>query len=190
MPTHLVTVAAFDTAVEADLAKNHLEAEGIPACLADDAAVGWFWAMSNAVGGVKVQVAEENREWAVAILEARREKAEAQHPPPENGPTEAEADLASEVDRAEPSEAGLVAQPDDDFPEPSVGDDLAKYALRAAILGLLLCPPLLHIYSVWLLLRMALFHGDVSADSMRKGIAALIIDTMAIVVVVLVIRSL
>jgi hypothetical protein len=189
MPVHLVTVAAFDTAAEVDLARNHLEAEGIPTYLADEAAVGWLWAMSNAVGGIKVQVAEENRERALAILEGRQGMAETQGLAEANPPTDAETDLGTEAG-SESWEPDLAGQPEEDSPEPSPGDNLAKYALRAAILGLLLCPPILHLYSVWLLFRLALFQGDVSADSMRKGIVALVIDTMVIITVVLLIRSL
>jgi hypothetical protein len=63
----------------------------------------------------------------------------------------------------------------------SVGDDLAARACRTAIIGLFILPPLLHLYSLWLLARLAMYPGDVSAAGLRKIYAALAIDVLALV---------
>lgn len=65
----LITVATFDTVGEAQLAKNVLATAGIPAALADEQTVGMLWHLSNAIGGVKVQVLEERAEEAVKVLD-------------------------------------------------------------------------------------------------------------------------
>ena len=45
-----------------------LEAEGIPARIADEHTVGAFWLYSEAVGGVKLMVAPEDLERAARLL--------------------------------------------------------------------------------------------------------------------------
>jgi hypothetical protein len=47
-----------------------------------------------------------------------------------------------------------------------LGDDLVNRAFRAALFGLFFTP--LTVYSLWLLLRLALFRGDLSPAGMRK----------------------
>ena len=64
----LVTVATFLGPGEAHLARSRLEAEGIHAYLADEYMVTMDWLVSNAVGGVKLQVAESNVDHARRIL--------------------------------------------------------------------------------------------------------------------------
>jgi hypothetical protein len=63
----------------------------------------------------------------------------------------------------------------------AVGDDLAARACRAAIFGLIILPPLLHLYSLWLLARLAVYPGEVSAAGLRKTCAAIAIDVLALV---------
>ncbi|MBS0664549.1 MAG: DUF2007 domain-containing protein [Verrucomicrobia bacterium] len=62
------TIASFSQPVEAHLLRTRLEAEGIPAYIRDENLVTLDWLYSNAVGGVKVDVADEDYERAVAIL--------------------------------------------------------------------------------------------------------------------------
>lgn len=64
----LVTVAAFSQPYQAELAKAHLESEGIQAFLSDEYVVGINWFLSNAVGGVTLQVAEPDAVAAREIL--------------------------------------------------------------------------------------------------------------------------
>ena len=65
----MVTIATFDQAAQARLAQNVLQAAEIQAAVSDESLVAMDWLLSNAVGGVKVQVWEEDEDRAVATLE-------------------------------------------------------------------------------------------------------------------------
>lgn len=65
----LLTVASFSTPEEAHLLRMRLEAGGVPAFVADEHIVQTQWLFSNAVGGVRVQIDEEDADAARAILE-------------------------------------------------------------------------------------------------------------------------
>lgn len=62
------TVARFDEASSAYIAKALLENEGITAHVADEHLVGAYWIYANAVGGIKLQVAEGDVERSQALL--------------------------------------------------------------------------------------------------------------------------
>jgi hypothetical protein len=64
----LVTIASFINPWDAYLAKGRLEDEGIPALIVDEYHVWANWIYAQALGGVKVQVAEENMTAANSIL--------------------------------------------------------------------------------------------------------------------------
>ncbi len=70
MSERLVTAGTFGTPIEASIVRSHLEAEGIRAFVADEATVGMAWHLGTAVGGVKVQLAEDDVERAVCVIEA------------------------------------------------------------------------------------------------------------------------
>jgi len=65
----MITVASFDNIEQAELLKGQLEHAGIQAFLADAAVVTLNWMYSNAVGGVKVQIHEDDLERAKALLQ-------------------------------------------------------------------------------------------------------------------------
>jgi hypothetical protein len=182
-----------------------LEAEGISVVLADEATVGWFWYLGNAVGGVKLLVPRAQLEQSVAVLDNVRSARDASADPvlddwtcDECG-TRVNVDLdycpaceAANENRSDMEGLPLTA-PDatgdtaDDLAI-SVGDEIAARALRAAVLGLLACPPVLHFYSLFLLLRLALHSGEVSATGVRKGVVALVIDAVAIISAFVILR--
>ncbi len=64
----LVTVAVFDTLPKADLARSLLEQEGILCVLTDGNLVAMDWLLSNAVGGIKVQVPSSEADRAKEFL--------------------------------------------------------------------------------------------------------------------------
>ncbi len=64
----LLTIAAFDQPATAHIYKGRLEAEGVPAFLADEEIVTANWFYSNAIGGVKLQVQEADAARAAKIL--------------------------------------------------------------------------------------------------------------------------
>jgi hypothetical protein len=76
MAGRLVTVAQYRDLPEAGLAKSKLEAAGITCFLDNEYTVGANWLYSNALGGVKLNVSEENAEEAKAIIEEPTEPVE------------------------------------------------------------------------------------------------------------------
>ena len=64
----LVTLMQFPSAVEAELAKSHLESEGIAAFLGNELASGMMPFLSGGLGGVSLQVAAHDVERAREIL--------------------------------------------------------------------------------------------------------------------------
>ena len=70
----LVTVRRFRDLSEAIVARGVLESSGIPCFLRDENMIRLDWQMSNMIGGIRLQVSEQDAEAAVAILS---------EPPPE-----------------------------------------------------------------------------------------------------------
>lgn len=66
----LETVAVFTGPWEAHIARGRLEAEGIPAYVIHENHIWAAWVLSNALGGVKLQVAVEDAERARQIYAA------------------------------------------------------------------------------------------------------------------------
>jgi len=64
----LITVKSFDTAIEAHIIKNKLEGEGIRAFVMDENIVTLNPLLNFAVGGVRLQVNEEDLDKARQIL--------------------------------------------------------------------------------------------------------------------------
>jgi hypothetical protein len=70
----LITVSRYSFPYEAHIAKSRLDAEGIPAFIADEHTINMQWLYSNALGGVRLQVPEPFAETALNILNEDREK--------------------------------------------------------------------------------------------------------------------
>lgn len=156
MAGKLVTVATFDMPTEAHLAKGLLEANGLEVFLADELTVGVAWHLSNAVGGIKLQVAENDVERATGILAAREDRS-----------IEAGAGL-TEVAEMEESE---------DEPPPSAGDKTVDRAVRAALLALILFPFFpLYFYSLWQLGRLAFSSQKISPNKRRRMRLAVLLN--------------
>ena len=66
-------VATYREAYLAHLARGQLEAEGLPAIVTDEHLVNANWVLSNAIGGVKVQVADADFERASQLLQPTEE---------------------------------------------------------------------------------------------------------------------
>src|SRR5664280_964475 len=63
-------VATFSNSDAAHLLRAHLEGSGITVFVRDDQTVSVDWGLSNAVGGVKVEVPDEDYATAVQLLAA------------------------------------------------------------------------------------------------------------------------
>lgn len=68
IPEHLVTLRSCSLPAEAVAIRLRLESSGIPVFLADEFTVTMDWLLSNAIGGIKVQVAQADVPRACEIL--------------------------------------------------------------------------------------------------------------------------
>lgn len=59
------------------------------------------------------------------------------------------------------------------------GDAQALRAWRAAVVGLLICPPVLNLYSAWLLLELAFLDDPLSSAGTRNYYLAWLVDVLA-----------
>lgn len=67
------TVASFNKPIDAQLLWSRLEGSGIKAFLRDENMVTLDWLASNAVGGVKVDVADKDYERALELIDSGSE---------------------------------------------------------------------------------------------------------------------
>src|SRR5688572_14170049 len=149
-------VAAFDTVLEAEIARGRLESDGIRARIVDGNVVGIAQHLSMALGGAKVVVHESDLAAAREILfspSALVEQEEQELLDADEAPTS----LAREL----------------------TPDEIATRALRASVLGLIFFPPLGHLYSLWLLKRIA--RTELSESGRRARTISLVIDGVVIV---------
>jgi hypothetical protein len=161
MGKRLVTIATFDQAAQARLAKNALDEEGIQSAVNDENLVAMDWLLSNAVGGVKVQVWEEDADRAVAVLERKfgehGEGLGAAPVAPEEFAAEAEAAPQDEGEESppppEPGESDAIAPP-------SEREEYARRLVFTSIIGLVLPP--VAVYALYLLLNALFGAGELS----------------------------
>jgi len=76
----MVTIRAYSTLPEAQVIQSQLAGSGIEAFLPDEMTVQSYWLWSNAIGGVRVQVSQEDAERAEDILqESAADAVESKH---------------------------------------------------------------------------------------------------------------
>jgi hypothetical protein len=159
-----VVVAAFTGVPEAEIARSALEAEGIEAILQGDQLIGVAWHLSNAVGGVRVVVPAAQEERARAVL--------AGLDPGQQAEVEAgEEEAAPALDAAGGAAAG---------PEEGPADLLAKRAWLSTLIGFLILPPLLHLWSLWLLLQARRAGGPRTEAGKRFAFRAVAVDLLVL----------
>jgi hypothetical protein len=162
----LVTVATFGTLSQAELARGHLDAEGIRSFVLDGESVNMDLFLSGAVGGVKLQVAKVDFLAAERLLNSREGKIGEgldDYGLAKSTAITREPDIVrQEPDpRRTPSRpSGITADPDavrddatesDDDRDENEAEALVRTARRAAMLGVVVFPPILSVYSLWLL---------------------------------------
>jgi hypothetical protein len=171
MGDKLVTVATFPTPHEAQLAKMQLESADIAAVVCDEMTVGMVWHLGPALGGVRVQVAEEDAERAESILSGAQPTEKVDHPS-EQLPYRKAASREQELDEIVPTRAA---------------DETARRAFRAAIIGLVLCPGIFHVYSAGLLWSLKTGRQELSVSGRRNFLAAAILDGLVLATLMLLI---
>jgi hypothetical protein len=133
--------------------------------------VNMMWFASNAVGGVKLQVAAADVARAEQLL-ARRQRG--RH--------------VDDYGLENPQRSGQAASDEDEAdgepgPGASSADELVNRAWRAAVFGLVLCPPLLHFWSLCLLAEAFTRQTPVSSSHRAKMAGALAIDVAVLLLV-------
>jgi hypothetical protein len=106
MSDKLVTLAMFQNPVEAQIAKNRLEAEGIRVLLTGDDAGFVFSGLGGVSGTVHLEVSEENYPKAIALLESFDENEDKE--PDQQPPTTAI--RKGDVSKSDPTEAATDIQ--------------------------------------------------------------------------------
>jgi hypothetical protein len=165
-----VTIASFTTAAEAEVARVSLENLGIPCVLADAETVSMMWLWSNSVGGVKLLVAESNAARAAKLLHRRHCRADDYGLEPVANREVANSDEEDET-------------PWDEEPEVEVSeaDRTVHRALLAAVFGLVACPPLFHLWSLWLILELFMSGDSISATKRGLLWIAMLLDIASLV---------
>lgn len=67
----MITVAKFSMPAEAHIAMAKLTSAGIPSFLKDESVIMLDWTLSNALGGLRLQVHEDDYEDACALLASK-----------------------------------------------------------------------------------------------------------------------
>lgn len=186
MSDRLTTVATFDLAAKAEVARNVLEDAGIRAVITDSEIVAMDWLISNAVGGIKVQVREEDAERAAAVLDEQLSTdagLAAEGIDEDELARQALAAGAPEEDESEEDEPEPADEPAEPEPEPpdEIGRDV--YARRAFLTTILtpIFPPVVF-YALYLWMNAAFGSGpitrwgwfQVAASGMMVGIYTLV----------------
>lgn len=193
-----VCVQAFATEQEATLAQVELQMEGINAVLESSSAATTFSYVGSAMGGVRLMVDQDDQTRAQAILKGLESR-------PKSGPwycsrcretMDSSFDCCwscggerSEVEGQLPAtSAGELTSGQTTEQADGIASDLSTRAWRAAVIGLVALPVVLHIYSLALVFR-AMSHGaQWKPVQIRRLMGAFIIDVVAITSCVLLLR--
>lgn len=170
MNDRLVTVGTFENVFRAEYAKSLLEDEEIQATVADAEFVSMAWYLSNAVGGIKVQVWEADAERAKHILE--RDLPNVEDEPLDDNELarqalEGEREVYDEDEEYEPVPEQTPQEIEPvEHPNEADREYLARRSFMIAWCGLLLFP--LSFYAFYLLLQATFGEGPLS--SRGKGL--------------------
>jgi hypothetical protein len=167
MANNFVTVATFPTSIEANLAKQLLEAEGIRAYLANESTVDLAWHLTVAVGWVKLQVHQSDAALAQLILQS----------------SNLDDKSISEADESTAAEQLFLQEDegDEDIVKVSWADETADRAFRSAVIGLILIFLPFQLYSLWLLVRLLVSRRRrISQNRRWKVIVALLVNLLNI----------
>lgn len=172
-----VTLKTFTTGPEAHVAAIVLREQGIRSVVTDEATATWFWKYSNAIGGVKLQVAEVNAPLASKILteagyyEDGSQRVDEQDQKPDWSCQQCGAEVdggfeicwscESPIDQANLDRQAILPKPSPETPygeselsAPKASqEDIARRAYFASLVGFMV-PFLLNFYSFWLIYQL------------------------------------
>lgn len=183
MGTRLVTIATFDQVVLARMAADTLRDAGIDAVVADAELVSMDWLLGQAVGGIKVQVRDEDADRAVEELNRAFGEDGAGFGaavPPAGVADATEPEVTTDEDDRPVPVPDFRLEPEDQIPPPPDPYSRDGYARRAALVVWLtgVFPPawLVAVYYAW---NAAFAEGDISPRGwFHLALAGLVILTM------------
>lgn len=182
MQPKLVTIATFDSPMQAHIARNKLEAAGIVAAISNESMTGTAWHLTSAVGGVQLHVRAEDAETALEILNEQEaiELGLSDHQNlDQDAPDDAEFDQEDFENDDEEDDSNLTS--DNDLSE-TEADRLAQRAFRAALLGVIFPP--IQLYSLWLLL-MFVFEPTIASKKSRWQVAGAWFTNLTVLTILL-----
>ncbi len=167
----LVTVARFSDPVEAELARSRLIDEGLSAVVTGDVA-GVMFGMSYSTGGLDLLVSAEHKERAVALLADLAKEIEAQK------------DAPKEAINTDPTRPAFQDEPptlEELAAQPNSAEQLVERAFRASLFGyLLICWPLIHLYAMFLLLKVTFGDEELRGKHATRYYAAFILSAISL----------
>ena len=166
----IVTITNFGDAITANLAKQNLEAEGITAFLADEMTVNIAWHLTIALRWIKLQVPEPEAEYAMSVLADM--KLLNQFVSDDLTELTSEETLSSE--REEEFQTTQNSEDNEQIVKLSWADRTVERMFRVAVLGIVFLP--LHLYSLWLLIRLLVSRRRVTLSKYRKLVMTIVLN--------------
>ena len=169
MSDRLVTIATFQQPVEAAMAQNFLDGEGIASTLLDETTIATGWMLAGAIGGIKLQVSAKHVERAEFLLARIHENKDDDDLPPLDETAIATREIAED----------LEAEREDRAPINQLTDKL----FRSTVFGLIFWP--LQFYAIYVMSEIHSCEGKVSPERRWKVWASVVLNVplMALIVV-------
>ena len=168
MSNELVILQSYLSGFEANLARSQLAFAGIESVVLDEMVVGTLWHMGPALGGVKLQVRQEDAEEALAVLReafAPEESDDAEGPAPLPTPAQQEEATREAAWEAESPQTLLMDR-----------------ATRAAVYGLIFFP--VQWWSLYLMGKRLAMSQKLSAQERGRMILLTILNLPGLATVV------
>ncbi len=167
MSNELVILQSYLSGFEANLARSQLAFAGIESVVLDEMVVGTLWHMGPALGGVKLQVRQEDAEEALAVLREAfaPEESDAEGPAPLPTPAQQEEATREAAWEAESPQTLLMDR-----------------ATRAAVYGLIFFP--VQWWSLYLMGKRLAMSQKLSAQERGRMILLTILNLPGLATVV------
>lgn len=157
MSAEIVTVARFLSPEEAHLLRSELDEHGIPAYVEDDTTANMAWIYRGAIQGVQLTVPVVHAQSAAAIVAEAQSRFNSHRRAGESGQSKRQCSEGHFVDRDANvcSICGETLLPESVLAGIQANDDRIDRAWRAAVIGLVFLPVILHLLSIGLLIQVA-----------------------------------